>query len=170
MGLHVINVFTHDSIAVGEDGPTHEPVEQLVGLRSVPNLNVIRPGDANETAVAWKVAIETNDRPTALVFSRQSVPTLDRKLFASAEGLRRGAYVLLDAPDTASEIILIGTGAETGLVAQTVQKLQVEGIQARAVSMPSWELFAAQDKAYRDFVLPPHVKPRLAVEAGCSLG
>ncbi|MEO7050234.1 MAG: transketolase [Rhodanobacter sp.] len=170
MGLHVINVFTHDSIAVGEDGPTHEPVEQLVGLRSVPNLNVIRPGDANETAVAWKVALETNDRPTALVFSRQSVPTLDRNLFASAEGLRRGAYVLLDAPGDAPEIILIGTGAETGLVAQAVQKLQAEDIKARAVSMPSWELFAAQDQTYRDSVLPPHVKLRLAVEAGCSLG
>jgi transketolase len=170
MGLHVINVFTHDSIAVGEDGPTHEPVEQLVGLRSVPNLNVIRPGDANETAVAWKVAIETNDRPTALVFSRQNVPTLDRRLFSSAEGLRRGAYVLLDAQGGAPEIILIGTGAETGVVAQAVQRLQAEGIRARAISMPSWELFAAQDQVYRDSVLPPHVKLRLAVEAGCSLG
>ena len=170
MGLHVINVFTHDSIAVGEDGPTHEPVEQLVGLRSVPNLNVIRPGDANETAVAWKVAIETNDRPTALVFSRQNVPTLDRRLFSSAEGLRRGAYVLLDAQGGAPEIIVIGTGAETGLVAQAVQRLQAEGIRARAISMPSWELFAAQDQVYRDSVLPPHVKLRLAVEAGCSLG
>ena len=170
MGLQVINVFTHDSIAVGEDGPTHEPVEQLAGLRSVPNLNVIRPGDANETAVAWKLAIETHQGPTALVLSRQSVPTLDRSIFASAEGLRRGAYVLLDAPDRAPEIILIGTGAETALVAQAVQKLQAEGVKARAVSMPSWELFAAQDQAYRNSVLPPKVKARLAVEAGCSLG
>ncbi len=170
MGLHVISVFTHDSIAVGEDGPTHEPVEQLAGLRSVPNLNVIRPSDANETAVAWKVAMETSDRPTVLVLSRQNVPTLDRELFASAEGLRRGAYVLLDAPGNSPEIILIGTGAETDLVVQAVQKLQVDGIAARAVSMPSWELFAAQNQAYRDSVLLPHVKPRLAVEAACSLG
>ncbi len=170
MGLHVVNVFTHDSIAVGEDGPTHEPVEQLAGLRSVPNLNVIRPGDANETAVAWKVAIETGDRPTAIILSRQGVPTLDRNKFAAADGVRRGAYVLLDAPGGSPEIILIGTGAETGLVAQAVEKLQADGVAARAVSMPSWELFEQQDQAYRDSVLPPHVKKRLAVEAGVRQG
>ncbi|MDE2271318.1 MAG: transketolase [Xanthomonadaceae bacterium] len=170
MGLHLVNVFTHDSIAVGEDGPTHEPVEQLAGLRSVPNMTVIRPGDANETAVAWKLAIETNDRPTVLVLSRQNVPTLDRGKFASAEGVRKGAYVLLDSQGDDPELIVIGTGAETGLVAQAVEKLQAEGLKARAVSMPSWELFEAQDRAYRDSVLPPTVKKRLAVEAGCSQG
>jgi transketolase len=170
MGLRVINVFTHDSIAVGEDGPTHEPVEQLAGLRSVPNLNVIRPGDANETAVAWKVAIETSDRPTALILSRQNVATLDRNKFASAEGVRKGAYVLLDAKEGEPELIVIGTGAETDLAAKAVEKLQAEGIKARAVSMPSWELFAAQDQAYRDSVLPPNVHARLAVEAGCREG
>jgi transketolase len=170
MGLHVIHVFTHDSIGLGEDGPTHQPVEQLAGLRSVPNLNVIRPGDANETAVAWKVAIETSDRPTVLVFSRQNVPTLDRGKFASADGLRRGAYVLLDAPEGSPELVLIGTGAETGVVAQAVKKLQDQGIRARAVSMPSWELFEQQDQAYRDRVLPPNVHARLAVEAGCRQG
>ncbi len=170
MGLHVINVFTHDSIAVGEDGPTHEPVEQLAGLRSVPNLTVIRPGDANETAVAWKVAIESAKNPTAIILSRQNVPTLDRNKFASAEGLRKGAYVLLDAPGGSPDLILIGTGAETALVAQAVEKLQAEGIKARAVSMPSWKLFEQQDQAYCDSVLPPNVHARLAVEAGCRQG
>jgi transketolase len=139
-------------------------------LRSVPNLDVIRPGDANEAAVAWKVAIETSDRPTVLVLSRQNVPTLDRNKFASAEGLRKGAYVLLDAPGGSPDLIVIGTGAETDLAAKAVEKLQAEGIKARAVSMPSWELFAAQDQSYRDSVLPPNVHARLAVEAGCREG
>jgi transketolase len=170
MGLHVVNVFTHDSIAVGEDGPTHEPIEQLAGLRSVPNLNVIRPGDANETAVAWKVAIETSDRPTVLVLSRQNVPTLDRTVFGSPEGLRRGAYVLLDVAGATPDLIVIGTGAETDLVAEAARKLQADGVKVRAVSMPSWELFEQQDQAYRDSVLPPQVKKRLAVEAGASQG
>ncbi len=170
MGLRVVYVFTHDSVAVGEDGPTHQPVEQLAGLRSVPNLNVIRPGDANETAVAWKVALETTDKPTAIVLSRQNVPTLDRSRFAGAEGVRRGAYVLLDPPGAAPRLILIGTGAETALVAAAVERLQAEGIAARAVSMPSWELFEAQAPSYRDSVLPRDVHARLAVEAGCSLG
>lgn len=168
-GLHVINVFTHDSIALGEDGPTHQPVEQLAGLRAVPNMTVIRPGDANETAVAWKVAIETRAHPVVLVLSRQNVPTLDRERFASAEGLRKGAYVLKDC-EGEPQLILIGTGAETGLVAQAVEKLRAEGIKARAVSMPSWELFAEQDQSYRDSVLPPNVHARLAVEAGCRQG
>jgi transketolase len=170
MGLHVIYVFTHDSIAVGEDGPTHQPVEQLAGLRSVPNLDVIRPGDANETAVAWRLALENTGRPTAIILSRQNVPTLDRTKFASADGLRRGAYILLDAPGGTPEIILIGTGAETALVALAVERLQHEGIRARAVSMPSWECFEREDSAYRDHVLPPEVKRRLAVEAGVAQG
>ncbi|MGH8117013.1 MAG: transketolase family protein, partial [Rhodanobacteraceae bacterium] len=168
--LHVINVFTHDSIALGEDGPTHQPVEQLAGLRAVPNMLVLRPGDANETAEAWRVAIETSDRPTVIALSRQNVPTLDRDKFASAEGVRKGAYVLLDAPAGAPELIVIGTGAETDLAAKAVEKLQAEGIRARAVSMPSWELFEQQDQAYRDSVLPPNVHARLAVEAGCRQG
>ena len=170
MGLHVIHVFTHDSIALGEDGPTHQPVEQLAGLRAVPNLQVIRPADANETAVAWRVALETRDRPTALVFSRQKVPTLDRRQFAAPDGLRRGAYVLLDADDGKPDLILIGTGAETGLVLQAVQRLQAEGIAARAVSMPAWSLFDVQPRHYRDSVLPPSVRSRLAVEAGSPQG
>jgi transketolase len=170
MGLRVINVFTHDSIAVGEDGPTHEPVEQLAALRAIPNLDVIRPGDANETAVAWKIAIESAKNPTAIILSRQNVPTLDRNKFASAEGVRKGAYVLLDAPGGSPELILIGTGAETDLVAKAVEKLQADGIKARAVSMPSWELFEAQEQSYRDAVLPPGVHARLAVEAGVRQG
>ena len=144
MGLHVVYVFTHDSIALGEDGSTHQPVEQLAGLRSVPRLVVIRPCDANETAVAWRVALETRDRPVALILTRQNVPTLDRSRFAAADGLRRGAYVLADAPSGKPDLILIATGSEVGLIIAAAQKLLAQGIQARVVSMPSWELFDAQ--------------------------
>jgi len=170
MALRVVFVFTHDSVAVGEDGPTHQPVEQLAALRAMPQLQVIRPGDANETAVAWKVALESADRPTAIVLSRQNVPTLERTRCAAAEGLRRGAYVLRDAPGADPELVVIGSGAETALALQAVERLQAEGIRARAVSMPSWDLFERQDAAYRDAVLPPGVAARVAVEAGCSLG
>ncbi|MEO8364639.1 MAG: transketolase [Pseudoxanthomonas sp.] len=170
MGLHVIHVFTHDSIALGEDGPTHQPVEQLAGLRSVPNLVVIRPADANETAVAWQVALETKSQPVALVFSRQKVPTLDRTQFAAADGLRTGAYVLHDSEGAGPELILIGSGAETGLVVAAAKTLAGEGIAVRVVSMPCWSLFDAQPQAYRDSVLPPAVPARLAVEAGSPQG
>src|SRR5690606_2603334 len=161
MRLHVVHVFTHDSIALGEDGPTHQAAEQLAGLRSVPGLLVIRPADANETAAAWRVA---------LALSRQKVPTLDRDRYAPADGLRRGAYVLLDAKDGEPEVVLIGTGAETGLVLAAAEKLQGQGIAARAVSMPCWALFDAQSPEYRDSVLPPAVPARLAVEAGSPQG
>ncbi|MDE2359755.1 MAG: transketolase [Betaproteobacteria bacterium] len=170
MGLHVIYVFTHDSIALGEDGSTHQPVEQLAGLRSVPQLVVIRPCDANETAVAWRVALEMRDRPVALILTRQSVPTLDRSRFAAADGLRRGAYVLADAPNDKPDLILIATGSEVGLIIAAAQKLRVQGIEARVVSMPSWELFDAESRDYRDAVLPPSIGARLAVEAGASQG
>jgi transketolase len=170
MRLHVVHVFTHDSIALGEDGPTHQPVEQLAGLRSVPDLLVIRPADANETAVAWRVALEAADQPVAFALSRQKVPTLDRDKYASADGLRKGAYVLLDAKDGEPEVVLIGTGAETGLVLSAAEKLQEEGIAARAVSMPCWSLFDGQPPEYRDSVLPPGVAARLAVEAGSPQG
>jgi transketolase len=170
MGLHVVHVFTHDSIALGEDGSTHQPVEQLAGLRSVPQLVVIRPCDANETAVAWRVALESRDRPVALILTRQNLPTLDRSRFAAADGLRRGAYVLADAPGGKPDLILIATGSEVGLVVAAAQKLQAQGIQARVVSMPSWELFDAQLVEYRDAVLPPSIGARLAVEAGASQG
>jgi len=170
MGLHVIYVFTHDSIALGEDGSTHQPVEQLAGLRAVPKLIVIRPGDANETAVAWRVALQTPDRPVALVLTRQNLPTLDRSAFAAAEGLRRGAYVLADAADGQPDVILIASGSEVGLIVAARQKLLEKKIRARIVSMPSWELFELQPQEYRDSVLPPALGARLAVEAGAAQG
>ncbi|HZQ05092.1 MAG TPA: transketolase [Anaerolineae bacterium] len=166
---HVIFVFTHDSIALGEDGPTHQPVEHLAALRAIPQLSLIRPGDANETAEAWRVAVESS-KPTALVFTRQNVPVLDRSQYASAEGLRRGAYILSDAPNGKPDIILIASGSEVPLIAEAQKKLAEENIQARVVSMPSWDLFEAQPKEYRDSVLPPHIKARLAVEAGVAQG
>src|SRR6185437_8495129 len=140
MGLHVIYVFTHDSIALGEDGSTHQPVEQLAGLRSVPNLIVIRPGDANETAMAWRVALETRERPVALVLTRQDVPTLDRTPFSAADGLRRGAYILADAPSGKPDLILIATGSEVALIVAAREKLLAQNIAVRLVSFPSWEL------------------------------
>jgi transketolase len=169
MELGVIYVFTHDSIGLGEDGPTHQPIEQLAALRAIPQLVVIRPADANETTVAWRVAIESRHRPVALVLTRQNVPTLDRSQFAAADGLRRGAYVLADAPSK-PDLILIGTGSEVSLIVAARQKLAEQKVQARIVSMPSWELFDAQPRDYRESVLPPSVRPRLAVEAGLPQG
>ena len=170
MGLGVIYVFTHDSIGVGEDGPTHQPVEQLAALRAIPQLVVIRPCDANETAAAWRVAIESRNRPVALVLSRQNLPTLDRSHFAPVDGLRRGAYVVADAPGGRPDLVLIGTGSEVSLIVGASQKLAERNVKARLVSMPSWELFDAQPREYRDMVLPPSVRPRLAVEAALPQG
>jgi len=170
MEQRVIYVFTHDSIAVGEDGPTHQPVEQVAALRAIPNLVVIRPCDANETALAWRVAIETRNRPVALALTRQNVPTLDRTQVASAEGLRRGAYVLADAPTGKPDVILIASGSEVHLILDARQKLLEQKVQARVVSMPSWELFDIQPREYRDSVLLPSVRLRLAVEAGITQG
>jgi transketolase len=170
MKLHVIYVFTHDSIALGQDGSTHQPVEQLAGLRAVPGLTVIRPGDANETAVAWRVALEAGDHPVALVLTRQNVPTLDRAGFGAAEGLRQGAYILADAPNGKPNVVLIASGSEVGLVMAARQKLQQRNVAARVISMPSWELFDAQPQSYRDQVLLPSIRARLAVEAGASQG
>jgi transketolase len=170
MELGVVFVFTHDSIGVGEDGPTHQPVEHLAALRAIPDLVVIRPCDANETAEAWRVAIETRHRPVALVLTRQSVPTLDRKRYAPAAGLRRGAYVLSDTPGGKLDLILIATGSEVGLITAAQEKLARQGVAVRTVSMPSWELFEAQPQDYKDKVFPPGVKARLAVEAGVSQG
>jgi len=170
MGLRVVYVFTHDSIALGEDGPTHQPVEHLAALRSIPDLTVIRPGDANETAVAWRVALEMNDRPVALVLTRQAVPTLDRSRYAAADGLRRGAYVLCDSAEGEPDLILIATGSEVGLIVAAAERLQAQGVAVRCVSMPSWELFDAMPQAERDRVLPRSVHARLAVEAGVAQG
>ena len=170
MKLPVFYVFTHDSIGVGEDGPTHEPVEQLASLRAIPNLLVIRPCDANEVAEAYKVVMRQKGRPTALVLTRQNLPMLDRTKYASASGLERGGYILADTPSGKPEVILIGTGSEVSLCLGAYEKLVAEGIQARVVSMPSWQLFDQQPAEYRDAVLPPDVKRRVAVELGVKQG
>lgn len=171
MGLKVVYVFTHDSISVGEDGPTHEPVEQIVSLRAIPGLTVIRPCDANETAEAWRVAIETKDRPVVLVLSRQGVPTLDRSKVSGSEGLRHGAYILADAANGRPDSILIASGSEVSLAMEAKQRLGSEhGINARVVSMPSWDLFDAQLAEYRNSVLPADIKARLTIEAGATQG
>jgi transketolase len=167
--LHVIHVFTHDSIALGEDGPTHQPIEQLASLRAIPNLTVIRPGDANEAAFAWRVALQMRESPVTLVFTRQAVPTLDRSRLAAADGLCRGAYVLCDG-DADPALILIASGSELHLIVDAAQRLRDLGLTVRCVSMPSWELFDAQPREYRDSVLPPSIRARLAVEAGATQG
>ena len=169
MGLHVIHVFTHDSIGLGEDGPTHQPVEQLAALRAIPNLLVIRPGDANETVVAWQMALESSG-PVALILSRQDIPTLDRNRYAQAEGLRRGAYVLNDTSGGELDLILIATGSELHLAVAAQDELARRGIHTRVVSMPSWQLFDRQQQDYRESVLPSQVTKRLAIEAGSPLG
>jgi len=170
MGLHIVHVFTHDSIAVGEDGPTHQPVEQLASLRAIPNVIVIRPCDANETAVAWRVALETHDRPIMLILTRQALPTLDRNYYAAANGLRRGAYVLRDAANGKPELILIASGSEVSLIVAAAECLQQQGISVRCISMPSWELFEALPQSERDAVLPPAIGARLAVELSVPQG
>jgi transketolase len=169
-GIPVIYVFTHDSIGLGEDGPTHQPVEQLMNLRAVPNLTVIRPADANETVQAWRAALLRRDGPTALVFSRQSLPVLDRTELAPAEELHRGGYILWPPEDVSPDIILIATGSEVHLALEAAKRLAADGINARVVSMPSWELFDSQPKEYRCRVLPPEITARVAVEAGARLG
>jgi transketolase len=163
-------VFTHDSIGVGEDGPTHQPVEQLASLRAIPDLVVIRPADANETTAAWKVAVERRHGPTLLALTRQNVPTLDRSQFAPADGLERGAYVLADLGEGDPDLILMASGSEVGLIVEAGRQLAAESVNVRLVSFPSWELFAVQDQEYRQSVLPGTVKARLAVEAGVSMG
>jgi transketolase len=170
MKLQIIYVFTHDSIAVGEDGPTHQPVEHLAALRAIPGLAVIRPCDANETSVAWRASLEMDARPTALILSRQPLPTLDRETFASADGLMRGAYVLADAEGDLPDLILIASGSEVPLALAVRKELMTKNVQARVVSMPSWELFDEQSPEYRDSILPPHVTARLSIEAASTMG
>lgn len=169
MEAPVIYVFTHDSVGLGEDGPTHQPIEQLATLRATPHCTVIRPGDANEAAEAWRVAVVHQNGPVALVLTRQKVPTLDRSVFAPADGLRKGAYVLKDADGGSPQVVLIATGSELSLIVDAQKLLAEQGVPARIVSMPSWELFDAQTPDYRESVLPPSVK-KVAVEAGASLG
>ncbi len=170
MGIRVAYVFTHDSIGVGEDGPTHQPIEQLMNLRSVPNMTVIRPADANETAQSWRAALQNTDGPTTLIFSRQNLPILDQRQLAPARGLLKGAYTLWQARDDTPDVILIGTGSELHITLEAGQRLADEGINARVVSMPSWELFDRQPDEYRERVFPKDVRARIAVEAGTVIG
>jgi transketolase len=170
MELPVIYVFTHDSIGVGEDGPTHQPVEQLIALRSIPGLITLRPADANEVVEAWRVIIGLKHRPVCLVLTRQTLPTFDRMRYAPAAGVSRGAYILADAADGKPAAILIGTGSEVALCIDAQEELRREGIATRVVSMPSWELFEQQDEAYRDSVLQPDIKARVSVEMGSMIG
>jgi transketolase len=170
MELSVIHIWTHDSIGVGEDGPTHQPIEQLLSLRAIPGMVVIRPADANEVSEAWRVVMKLKHQPAAIVCSRQPLPTIDRNAFAPASGLARGAYVLADAPGGKPAVILIGTGSEVSLCLAAREKLVAEGIATRVVSMPSWELFDHQDEAYRDSVLPPSITARVTVEQATPIG
>lgn len=169
MGLRVIFVFTHDSIGVGEDGPTHQPVEQLMNLRQVPNMTVIRPADANETLEAWRLALQNSAGPTALVFSRQNLPVLDRQVVMPASGVRRGGYILWESCNQ-PKLLLIATGSEVAMTLSAGQSLAAEGVKVRVVSLPSWEIFDSQPREYRDAVLPPEVTARISVEAGIKLG
>ena len=170
MQLPVIYIFTHDSIGVGEDGPTHQPVEQMAAMRAIPNLLVFRPADANEVAEAYRVILARDKQPAALVLTRQNVPTLDRSKYASADGVRRGAYVLADTPEGKPDVILIGTGSEVALCLEAYECLAGEGVKARVVSMPCWELFDDQPAEYREYVLPPEVTARVGVEMGVEQG
>jgi len=170
MEIPVIYVFTHDSIGLGEDGPTHQPIEQLASLRAVPGLMTMRPADANEVVEAWKVIMQLHHEPAALVLTRQAVPTLDRSKYAAASGVAKGAYILADAPDAKPQVILIGTGSEVSLCVDAYEKLKTDGIKARVVSMPSWDLFEHQDQSYRDKVLPPEITARIAVEQASTFG
>jgi transketolase len=169
-GLHVIYVWTHDSVGLGEDGPTHQPVEHYAALRAIPNLWFVRPGDANETAAAWAMAVERRDGPVALALTRQKLPTLAGTAGLAREGVRRGGYVLREASGGSPEVILIGTGSELQLAFAAAEALETDGIAARVVSLPCWERFEAQDQAHRDAVLPPSVRARVSVEIGVSLG
>jgi transketolase len=170
MEVPVIYVMTHDSIGLGEDGPTHQPIEQLAALRAVPNMLVLRPGDANEVTEAWKLAVQQSHRPTTLVLSRQPIPTLDRTKYASASGVVKGGYVLADAPNSKPDVILIGTGSELSLCVEAYEKLKAEGVNARVVSLPSFELFEEQDDAYKESVLPVSVAARVSVEMAATFG
>ncbi len=170
MEIPVIHVFTHDSIGVGEDGPTHQPIEQLASLRAVPGLVVFRPADANEVVEAWRVIMGFHHEPAVLILSRQALPTVDRTRYAPASGLAKGAYVLADASGGRPDVLLLATGSEVTLCLAAYERLTAEGVRARVVSMPSWELFERQDQAYRDHVLPPHITNRISVEQAATIG
>lgn len=170
MEVPVIYVFTHDSIGVGEDGPTHQPIEQLVALRAIPGLITLRPADANEVTEAWKLILQFHHEPAALVLSRQALPTLDRTKYASAAGLAKGAYILAEADGGKPEVLLLATGSEVSLAVEAYERLKADGIRARVVSMPSWEIFDHQPQEYRDTVLPPEVTARISIEQASTMG
>jgi transketolase len=170
MGLPVIHVWTHDSIAMGEDGPTHQPVEQLASFRAMPGMVTLRPADANEVVEAWRAVLALRHQPASLVLSRQALPTLDRERYASAAGVARGAYVLADAANGWPDVLLLASGSEVALCIAAYEQLTLEGVRARVVSMPSWDLFELQDEAYQADVLPAAVKARVSVEAASALG
>ncbi|MFZ0659310.1 MAG: transketolase C-terminal domain-containing protein, partial [Candidatus Binataceae bacterium] len=167
---HVIYVWTHDSIGLGEDGPTHQPVEHLASLRAIPDLMLLRPADANETVEAWKIAVAHTEGPVGLVLTRQKLPTLDRSTLAPAAGTAKGAYVLADCAAGPPKLILIATGSEVSIALEAHNQLTREGVASRVVSMPCWDLFHAQPQSYKDSVLPPGIKARVSVEAGSTLG
>lgn len=169
MKIRPIFVYTHDSIGLGEDGTTHQPVEQLIGLRSVPNMTVIRPGDANETVHSWRVALEHSGGPVAIILTRQNIPIIDQEKFAKAENLEKGAYILSDC-EGEPQLILMGSGSEVHLLLEAQQKLKQDFIQSRVVSFPSWELFDKQPDEYKEKVFPKKIRHRLAVEAGSPIG
>jgi len=170
MELPVIHIFTHDSIGVGEDGPTHQPIEQLAGLRSIPGLIVLRPGDANEIVEAWKFIMNLRHEPVALILSRQAMPTLDRTIYGAVAGLQKGAYILADADDARPEVILIGSGSEVGLCVEAHENLKKDGIKSRVVSIPSWEIFEQQTEEYQESVLPSEITARISVEQATTFG
>ena len=170
MELPVIYIFTHDSIGVGEDGPTHQPIEHMISLRAIPHLIVIRPGDANEVLEAWKVIMNIRRQPVALILARQPSPTLDRTRYASAAGVEKGAYVLADVKKDDPEVLIIATGSEVAMAVDGFEQLRNEGIRARVISMPSWELFEQQSQSYRDSVIPPSVKARVTIEQASTFG
>jgi transketolase len=170
MELPTVFVFTHDAMGDGEDGPTHQPVEQLLSMRAIPGLVTLRPGDANEVVEAYRYVLQLRHQPAVLALSRQPLPILDRRKYAPASGVTRGAYVLADPPGGSPEVILIATGSELSLAVEAHEELLAEGIRSRVVSMPSWDVFDHQPREYRDSVLPPHVKARVAVEQGSTLG
>jgi transketolase len=170
MEIPVIYIFSHDSISLGEDGPTHQPIEQLLALRAIPGMLTLRPADANEVVEAWRVVIALEHTPACLVLSRQPLPTFDRVRYAPAAGLARGAYILAEAAGGEPQVLLIGTGSEVNLCIEAYEDLRKEGVAARVISMPSWELFEQQDLAYRNLVLPPHIDARVSVEEGSVIG
>jgi transketolase len=170
MELPALFIFTHDGLGDGEDGPTHQPIEQLASLRAMPGLTVLRPGDANEVVESYRCIARLGNRPVVLVLARQALPTLDRTRYAAAEGVSRGAYILIDAPDSAPDVILIASGSELSLAVNTHERLSSMGISARVVSMPSWDLFERQPREYREKVFPPSTKARVAIEQAAAFG